>query len=303
MAVNTAQIKSLLEPGLYKVAGDYERKPTQWSRLFKTQKAKLATERAVQMRFVGLPQLKAEGAATAFDNTSGQRFVFNATSFEVGLGYAITRRSMDDNQYTSDFNQSNMGLANSFKEYKEIQCANIFNSGTTYDSNIGGDGKALFATDHPYDTGTWANRFSTDQDLNENSLLQACLNVRSGFVNEAGLKINALPEMLVVPVDLIPTAERLLKSELRPGTANNDTNAIRSMPGGIKDYMPYDYLTSSTAWFITTNIEGLIMFERVKFETNMWTDDVTQNLLVSAYERYVPSYRDPRCVYGSFPTS
>lgn len=302
MAVNTAAIRALLEPGLWKISGDYERKPTVWSRLFKTRKAKLATERRVQMRLLGLPELKNEGGATAFDNGAGQRYTYNATTFEISLGFAITRKSVDDNQYASDFSQSSMGLANSFKEYKEIVSANIFNTGTTYDASIGGDGKALFAVDHPYDYGTWGNRFSTDLDLNEASLLQACLNIQSSFVNEAGLKINAMADTLVVPIQLIPVAERLLKTEKRPGTAENDVNAIRTMTGGVKDYISHPYMTSSTQWFVTTNIEGLDMWERVKFETSMWTDDVTDNILTKGYERYTPSYSDPRCVYGSFPS-
>lgn len=302
MAVNTAQIRQLLEPGLWKVSGDYERKPTVWSKLFTTRRAKLATERRVQVRLLGLPALKAEGAATTFDNGAGTRYTYNATTFEISLGFALTRKSMDDNQYTSDFSQSSMGLANSFKEYKEIVAANIFNTGTTYDPTIGGDGVALFSTAHPYDLGTWGNRFATDLDLNEASLLQASINIQSTWVNEAGLKINAMPEKLVVPIPLIPVAERLLKSERRPGTAENDVNAIRSMPGGLTDYIPHTYMTSSTQWFVTTNIEGLDMWERIKFETSMWTDDTTDNILVKGYERYTPSYSDPRCVYGSFPS-
>jgi hypothetical protein len=216
---------------------------------------------------------------------------------------AITRKSIDDNQYTSDFNQNNLGLANSFKQFKEIQAANIFNTGTTYDANVGCDGQPLFSTAHPVDGGTWANRFTTDLDLNESSLLQACLNIQQNFVDEAGLKVAANAEKLLVPIQLIPTAERLTKSELRPGTANNDVNAIRTMPGGLTDYVANRYFTSNTYWFIKTDLEGLDMWERVKFETSMWTDDVTDNLLVKAYERYTPAYSDPRACFGSMPSS
>ncbi len=304
MAVNTAQIKSLLEPGLWKVAGMYDAYPQMWSQLgFKVRKSTLATERKAQMRFLGLAQIKTEGGATAFDNSAGQRFIFNATTFEVGLGYAITRKSIDDNQYTSDFNQNNLGLTRSFAQFKDIQAHNIFNNGTTYDANVGGDGVALFSTAHPYDGGTWSNRFTTDLDLNESSLTQALLNIQQNFVDETGLKVNAFGEKLLVPIQLIPTAERITKSELRPGTANNDINVIRTMPGGITGYVASRYFTSSTYWFIRTNMEGLDMWERVKFETSMWTDDVTDNLLVKAYERYTPAYSDPRSVYGSFASS
>lgn len=303
MAINTAQIKAELEPGLYKVDGKYDMIPKQWSKLFKTQRSKLDVDRMARMRYLGLPALKSEGAQTTFDNSPGHRFTFNARTFEVGLGFAITRRAMEYNQYASEFSQNSMGLVESFAQFKEIMAANILNNATTYDANIGGDGKALCATDHPYDSGTWANRPTTDANLNETSLLNHCLAIRQNFVDEAGLKIFARPKQLVIPTGLIPTAERLLKSELRPGTANNDVNAIRTMEGGVTEYVVFDFLTSQTAWFLTTNIEGLIMLEKVKYETSMWTDDSTDNLLVKGYEMYTPTYNDPRAVYGSFPTS
>lgn len=303
MAVNLAQIKNLLLPGLYEVAGEYDQIEKQWAKIFKSHKSTLAIESKAQMRILGLPQLKTEGGATAFDNNAGQRFIFNAESFEVGLGYSITRKSVDDNQYTKDFNLMNLKLVNSFNQFKEIQAANILNTATTYNASIGGDGVALCSTAHPYDVGTWANTFTTQLDLNESSLLQACLNIRSGFVDEAGLKIYARPTKLLVPVNLIPVAQRLLKTELRPGTANNDVNAIITMPGGINEFIVNDYLTSNYAWFVPTNIDGLVMMERISFETDMWVDNVTDNILCKGYERYVPTYNDPRCIWGSFPTA
>lgn len=303
MAVNLAQIKNLLLPGLYEVAGEYDQIEKQWSKIFKTHKSTLAIESKVQTRILGLPQLKTEGGATAFDNNSGQRFVFNVESFEVGLGYSITRKSVDDNQYTKDFNLMNLKLVNSFNQFKEIQSANVLNTATTYNASVGGDGVALCSASHPYDLGTWANKFTTELDLNESSLLQACLNIRANFVDEAGLKIYARPEKLLVPVSLIPVAQRLLKTELRPGTANNDINAIITMPGGISEFIVNDYLTGTYTWFVPTNIEGLVMMERVGFETDMWVDNVTDNILCKGYERYAPSYNDPRCIWGSFPTT
>src|SRR5204862_530852 len=147
------------------------------------------------------------------------------------------------------------------------------NTATTYNASIGGDGVALCSTAHPYDVGTWANTFTTQLDLNESSLLQACLNIRSGFVDEAGLKIYARPTKLLVPVNLIPVAQRLLKTELRPGTANNDVNAIITMPGGINEFIVNDYLTGNYTWFVPTNIDGLVMMERISFETDMWVDN------------------------------
>lgn len=306
MPVSLTSIRDLLKPGLYAVEGKYDMIPSQWSQVFTTRKSTLAVERKVQNRFLGLAALKSEGGQTTFDNNAGERFVYNAESFEVGLGYAITRKAIDDNLYKSEFNPTNLQLLDSFNQFKEIQSANIFNNGTTYDSTIGGDGKALFATDHPVDGSTVANRFSTDLDLNESSLLQMMINIRSTFVNEAGLKIYARAEKLVVPVNLEPVAIRLTKTELRPGTANNDVNAILSTGGGLRDgYMVWDYLTSNYAWFCLTNYakDALLMMKRIPFETDMQVDFTTDNLLVKGYERYTPTYNDWRCAYGSFPSS
>lgn len=303
MAINTSQIRSLLLPGLYDVAGMYDQIDKEWDKVFTTHKATLRVESKAQMRILGLAQLKAEGGATAFDNGAGQRFVFNAQAFQVGLGYSMTRESLDDNQYVKDFNLMKLPLVNSFNQFKEINAANVLNNSTTYDPTVGGDGVALLSASHPYDGGTWSNTFSTQLDLNETSLIQACLNIRANFVDEAGLKINARAQKLIIPVQLSAVAERLLKTELRPGTANNDTNAILSMPGGIKEYMVNDYLTSQYAWFVKTTIDGLVMMQRIPFETSMWVDDNTDNVLVKGYERYIPTYNDPRALYGSTPSS
>lgn len=303
MAVNIAQIKNLLLPGLYEVKGEYERYKKEWPEVFETQKSTLAIESAVQTRILGLAQLKVEGGATAFDNNAGQRFVWNAEAQEVALGYAITLKSIEDNQYTKDFNLMNLKLVDSFAQFKEIQGANILNNATTYDASIGGDGVALLSTSHPYDLGTWANTFSVQLDLNESSYLQACINVNSTFVDEAGLRVNATAKKLIVPPALEPVAGRLLESELRPGTANNDVNVIRSMASTGKTYMVYHYLTSNYAWFVKTSIPGLKYFDRIAFDTDGWVDNVTDNLLFKGRERYTFSYNDPRAIYGSTPTS
>lgn len=304
MAISLSQIRNELLPGLFDVRGSYDMIPRQWDKVFKTRKSNMAVERSTQMRFLGLPQLKAEGAATAFDNNAGERFVWNFEHQEVALGYAITRKAIDDNLYKSQFSPTNLKLQESFAQFKEIQGANILNTATTVISGIGGDGKALCATDHPYDGGTWANKFSTELDLNESSLLQGMINVRANFVNEAGLKVMARARRLIVPTNLEPMAIRLTKTELRPGTANNDVNAILSTSGGLPEgYTVMDFLTSNYAWFLGTNIDGLIHMNRINFEMDMWVDNITDNLLVKGYERYSFGYNDPRAIYGSFPTS
>jgi hypothetical protein len=304
MAVNLSAIKDLLLPGLRGVEGKYEQIPSQWDKIFTKHNSKMALERTAEMRFLGYAQLKTEGGQTSFDNGSGERYVYNQEHNEIGLGYAITRKAIDDNLYKTQFAPSNLGLIESFAQTKEIYGANVLNTATTYNANVGGDGKALCATDHPIDGSTVANKPTTDVDLNESTLLNAMIAIRTNFRDQAGLKIFARGRRLVVPPQLEPVAVRLTKTELRPGTADNDVNAIMSTAGGLPEgYMVNDYLTSQFAWFMLTNIDGLSYMERVKFESDMQVDFVTDNLLVKGYERYSFSYYNWRSIYGSFPTS
>lgn len=304
MAVNLSQIRDLLLPGLREITGKYQQIPRQWDKVFETVQSKMALERTAEMRYLGLAQLKTEGGATSFDNGAGQRYVYNQEHNEIGLGYAITRKAIDDNLYKSQFTPSNLGLMESFAQTKELYGANVLNTATTFNQNIAGDGKALCATDHPIDGTTVANRPSVDIDLNEASLLQGMINVRTNFRDQAGLKIFARAKKLIVPPALEPIAIRLTKSELRPGTADNDVNALHSVAGGLSEgYMVLDFLTSNFAWFLLTNIKGLVYMNRVSFETDMQVDFTTDNLLVKAYERYSFGYYNWRSIYGSFPTS
>lgn len=303
MAVNLSAIKDLLLPGLRGIEGKYEQIPSQYDKIFTKHESRMALERTAEMRFLGLAQLKTEGGQTAFDNGAGERFVYNQEHTEIGLGYAITRKAIDDNLYKSQFKPSNLGLMESFQQTKEIYGANVINTSTTYNASIGGDGKALVATDHPIDGGTVANRPATDLELNEASLLSGMIAVRTNFKDQAGLKVFARARKLLVPPQLEPVAIRLTKTELRPGTSDNDVNAIISTSGGLPEgYMTNDYLTSATAWFLLTNIDGLSYMERVKFETDMQVDFVTDNLLVKGYERYSFGYYNWRSIWGSLPT-
>ena len=283
MAVNLSAIKDLLLPGLRGVEGKYEMIPSQYDKLFTKHESKMALERTAEMRFLGLAQLKTEGGQTQFDNSAGERY---------------------DNLYKTQFMPSNLGLIESFQQTKEIYGANVLNTATTYNANIGGDGVTLCATNHPIDGSTVANRPTTDVDLNEATLLNGMIAVRTNFKDQAGLKVFARGRKLVVPPQLEPTAIRLTKTELRPGSADNDVNAIMMTAGGLPEgYMVNDFLTSQFAWFLLTNIDGLSYMERVKFETDMQVDFVTDNLLVKGYERYSFGYYNWRSIWGSFPTS
>lgn len=303
MPVALAQIRDLLLPGLWGISGKYPMIERQWPKIFRQTTSNMALERRAAMRYLGLAQLKQEGAPTSFDNAAGQRFVYNAEHFEIGLGYAITRKAIDDNLYKSEFGPSNDGLMESFKETEEIYAANVLNTGETYNASIGGDGVALFSTAHPIDGNTIANEPSPAVGLNETSLLNAGIQIRSTWRDNAGLKIHARGRKVIVPPQLEPIANRLFKSELRPGTATNDVNAVLHANDSFKEgFMVYDYLTSAYAWFVLTNQDGLIFFNRKPFESDMSVEFTTDNLLVKGYQRYVPTYYEWRACWASYPT-
>jgi len=309
MAINLAAERDLLLPGLAAITGKYRQIEPQWKRVFRTITSKMQFERTVQARYTSLAVAKDEGANTLFDNNAGQRWIYNMEPIEAGLGYAITRKAIDDNLYKADFNPMNLGLAKSFADYWEIQAANIFNTAGTYNANIGGDGVSLLNAAHPltetspFVGGSWGNRPSVDVDLNEQTLIAGMKAIRTGFVNEAGLKVRARARRLLVPVGLEDVAIRLIKTNLRPGTADNDVNAIHTLSGGIHEFEVFDYFTSNYAWFLQTDIEGLIHIDRVPFELDMHVDFLTDNLLVKGYQRAGFFYNDPRALWGSVPTS
>jgi hypothetical protein len=303
MAVNLSAIRDLLLPGLRGVEGKYPQIPSQWDKVFEKTKSNMALERTAEMRYLGLAAIKTEGGSVSFDNNASERYVYNQEHYEIGLGYAITRKAIDDNLYKTQFTPTNLGLIESFGQTKEIYAANILNTATIYNSSVGGDGVALCSTSHPIDGSVIPNRPLVDVDLNEASLLNGMISIRTNFKDIAGLKIFARGRKLVIPPSLEPTAIRLTKTELRPGTANNDVNAIHTTAGGLPEgYMVNDYLTSAKAWFLLTNIKGLVYMERVPYEMDMQVDFTTDNLLVKGYERYSFGYYNWRSIYGSVPT-
>ena len=216
MPVALAQIRDLLLPGLWGISGRYDQIERQWPKIFKQTDSKMALERRASMRYLGLAQLKQEGGVTAFDNAAGERFVYNQEHNEIGLGYAITRKAIDDNLYKAEFGPSNDGLMASFQQTEEIYGANVLNTGSTFNANVGGDGQSLISTAHPVDGTTIGNRPTQDVDLNETSLLNAAIAVRSTWRDNASLKIYARGRKIVIPTQLEPIALRLFRSELRP---------------------------------------------------------------------------------------
>ncbi len=302
MTVSVASAYDLLFPGLRKVTGEYKDIDRIYPKIFEVDKSFMAVERTASMAYLSLATLKTEGGATTFDNGAGERYVYNQYHSEIGLGYAFTRRMIDDNLYKRQWKPANLGLQKSFNQTKEIYGANVLNTATTYNATVVGDGQPLCSTAHPIDGGTFPNRFTVDMDLNEASLLNAQTSIRQLFRDNRGLRLQARARKLIVPLALEPVAIRLLKTVLRPGTADNDVNAILETSGGIQDgFLAHDYLSSPTAWFVKTDQEGLLYLQRVAFEMDMQVDFTTDNLLVKGYERYSFSYYDPRAIWGSFP--
>ena len=237
MAIDLASIKNELFPGLAAVEGRYKKIETKWSRIFEKRTSKMALERRTQMAYLPLAREKNEGASTYYDDRAGERWMYSAEMRELSLGYVITRKTVEDNQYRAEFNPSNLGLQDVFATTKEIYAANIFNLGTTFDNTVGGDGVALFSTAHPIDVGTVGNRPTADVDLNESTLLTAMTTIRNNWVDERGIKIVARADLLLVPAALEPVAVRLLRTELRPGTNDNDVNALNTSGNNERLYL------------------------------------------------------------------
>lgn len=302
MPINRASARDLLLPGLADIEGKYPQLPTRYKEWASVSNSKMAMERIDEMRYTGLAQLKGEGAATTFDNASGQRFTYVANMINVGLGFAITREMLDDNLYKEQFGPSSMGLAESFAQFKEVYVHTLLNNATTYNSDIVADGVALASTAHPIDNGTYANTPTTQLDFNEASV-ESALNTIRLWPDQAGLLAMVRARKVVVPVALSWAAERLFKTELRTNTNNNDVSAIITSGAMPEGYVVSEFLTSSFAWFIMTNVRGLRVFDRVPYEMDLQVDPTTGNLLVVGYERYGITYSNPRAVFVNTPTS
>ena len=303
MAINLAQIKNQLLPGLMKIEGEYRSVPPEWKDIFKTKQSKMQIERALHTRRLGIAQVKRVGVASFADNNSGDRWVVNMETVEASIMYAMTRKAIADGLYRTEFQPTNLGLNKSMEAFWNTLAANIFNTATTVDPNLGGDGKALLATDHPIDTGTYANTSSTPQQLNETSLLAAYEAIYTGLYDEAGLRVDATGKDIIVPAHLSAVAHRLKDAVLRPGTANNDPNVINKVEAAADRIKVMRYLTSKYAWFVTTDIDGLVHLQREPYETSMWVDELTDTLMVKNYERGGFFVTNPRAVYGQLATS
>lgn len=299
MTITRARHAKLLQEGLNTVFGlEYKRHPEQWREIFDTETSVKAYEEDVMVYGFGGAFEKPEGSAVQYDE-GGQAWTARYTHLTYALAFRLTEEAQEDNLYLDIGKKYSKALARSFQYSKEVNAASVINFG--YDTNYtGGDGKPLFATDHPLQGGgSISNRLATPAQLSEASLEDAVIDI-SLLVDERGQPIIVNPTCLIIPPTQTFQAERILYSELRVGTGNNDINALRrrsAIPQGFKENR---YLSSRLRWFLKTDVsDGLKHFERVKLQKKMEGDFETGNLRYKARERYSFGWTDWRAAYGS----
>ena len=299
MPISRSQLMKELEPGLNALFGmEYDRYDDEWAEIFETESSDRAFEEEVMLAGFGQAPVKSEGAAVSFD-TANEAYTARYTHETIALAFAITEEAVEDNLYDRLSTRYTRALARSMSNTKEVKGANILNN--AFDSTYTfGDGKELCATDHPtVGGGSLRNELSTAADLNETSLEQALIDI-AAFIDERGLLVAVQGRKLVVPPALQFVADRLMASTRRPGTADNDINAMRNM-GMLPDgYTVNHYLTDTDAFFIKTDApNGFKHFARSPVRTSMEGDFDTGNVRYKARERYSFGVSDPRCVFGS----
>lgn len=296
--MTTSSFAKALWPGVNAWYGRaYEQYPEEFPKLFETQKSSKAFEQDVGVSSFGLAVQKAEGAPISYDSER-QGFTTTYTHAVYALGFIITREMMEDDQYDVIGKRKAEGLAFSMRQTKEINGANVYNRAFS-GSYLGGDGVSLISASHPnIKGGTWSNQIGTASDLSEAALEQACIDI-AGFTNDAGLLIAVRPETLVIPRQLIFEAKRILDTDGRVGTDNNDLNAIRTL-GSIPKIVTNHFLTDTDAWFIRTNVQnGMKHMERRADSFDMDNDWDTENAKFKATARYSFGWTDPRGLYAS----
>jgi hypothetical protein len=298
MAISRGQLVKELEPGLNALFGlEYKRYENQHLEIFDIETSDRAFEEEVMLSGFANAEIKPEGSGVVFDNAQ-ETFTARYTHNTVALAFAITEEAIEDNLYDRLASRYTKALARSMANTKQITAANVLNNGFSA-SYVGGDGVALLATNHPTIAGTFSNTLATAADLNETSLEQALIDI-AAFTDERGLKIAARGLKLVIPNELQFTAERLMKSANRVGTADNDINAIRNMGLVPQGYVVNNFLTDTDAFFIKTDVpNGLKNFVRAPIKTAMEGDFDTGNVRYKARERYSFGWSDPRGIYGS----
>jgi hypothetical protein len=296
MAMNRASFAKMLEPGLNTLFGlEYDSYPAEYEAVFESNTSQKAFEEDVLLAGFGSAPTKSEGSAISYDD-AGQQWTARYQHETVALAFSITEEAEEDGQYGSIASRYTKALARSMASTKEIKAANVLNNSTT---STGGDGVTLLSTAHPTQNGNQSNTLATAADLSETSL-EAILIQIADMKDERGLRIAAQGTKLVIPTAYTFVAERLLESQLRVGTADNDINAIKSggyLPGG---YHVMRRLTDADAFYVITDVpDGLKMFQRSPMRKGMEGDFETGNVRYKVRERYSFGATDWRGVFGS----
>ena len=298
MAISRNQLVKELEPGLNALFGlEYNRYENQHEEIFTKETSDRAFEEEVMLSGFGNAGVKPEGSAVTFDNAQ-ETYTSRYQHETVALAFSITEEAIEDNLYDRLSSRYTKALARSMANTKQIKAANVLNRAFN-SSFTGGDGKELCATDHPTIFGTVSNELATAADLNETSVEQALIDI-AAFTDERGLKIAARGVKMIIPSELQFTAERIMNSANRVGTADNDINAVKSMGMIPQGYVVNNYLTDTDAFFIITDVpNGLKYFERSPIKTSLEGDFDTGNVRYKARERYSFGFSDFRGIFGS----
>ena len=300
MAISRAQLVKELEPGLNALFGlEYKRYDNESAEIYATESSDRAFEEEVMLSGFANADVKAEGAGVSFDEAQ-ETFTARYTHETVALAFAITEEAMEDNLYDRISSRYTKALARSMANAKQVKGAAPLNNGlpgvATFKT---GDGVSLINASHPTIAGTFSNTLSTAADLNETSLEQAMIDI-AAFTDERGLRIAAQGKKMIIPSALQFTAERVLKSPGRVGTADNDINAIKNMGMVPQGYRVNHFVTDTDAWYIITDVpNGMKYFDRAPLKTAMEGDFDTGNVRYKARERYSFGCSDPRGIYAS----
>jgi hypothetical protein len=299
MAISRAQLLKELLPGLNALFGlEYNSYGEEHKELYEIENSERAFEEETKLSGFSAAPVKAEGTAIAYDNAQ-EAWTARYNHETVALGFAITQEAIEDNLYDSLSKRYTKSLARAMAYTKQVKGAALFNNGFSA-LNIGGDGVSLFNTLHPLTSGgNNSNTFTTQADLNETSLEAAVIQI-AGWTDERSLLIAAKPRKLVVPPGLMFVAKRLLETELRVGTTDNDINALKAMGAIPEGFTVNHFLTDVNAWFLLTDVpNGMKHFVRVPLANDMDGDFDTGNVRYKARERYSFGWSDPLGVFGS----
>jgi len=299
MAISRSQLVKELEPGLNALFGlEYNRYENEHAEIFASEASDRAFEEEVMLSGFGSAPVKEEGASVTFDQAT-ESFTARYTHETIAMAFAITEEAIEDNLYDRLAARYTRALARSMANTKQVKAANVLNN--AFDSSYtGGDGVELCSAVHPIATGgTFANELATAADLSETSMEQSLIDI-AAFVDERGLKIAMQGAKLIIPKELQFTAERILRSPQRVGTADNDINAMASMGMIPMGYRVNHYLTDTDAFFIMTDApNGMKQFVRSPIKTAIEGDFDTGNVRFKARERYSFGFSDPRGIFGS----